>query len=253
MSRADAWIMDPFGAQLGRWGGPPSGGVAPQWYDPIVAVLTDGGATGYLWVKDLGITTAVGQPVSDWEDVTGAVAWSQPGASSLRPILQASGLVYDGIDDRLNAAGFDSALAGSTWTMAVGMVAQVSGSTVYWAITDNTTTNLYNPVTSTQRLSVIATTADNLFLSTTPAPPQSVWYTRNGTSYTRRLGATEASATSALSPAGLSVLTLGARRSPSAGVFLNGTIAWVAVTTRALNTTERANINSILAAQGYPT
>ena len=104
MTRADAWPLDPFGARLGRWGGAPSGSAAPAWWQPILDILTSGGATGYLWLQDEGIATPVGQGVAEWLDVTGAAVWEQPGASSLRPILQAGGLVFDGIDDRLNDA-----------------------------------------------------------------------------------------------------------------------------------------------------
>ena len=252
MSRADAWIMDPFGAQLGRWGGAPSGGVAPQWYDPIVAILTDGGATGYLWVKDLGIATAIGQPVSDWEDVTGAAIWEQPGVSSLRPILQAGGLVFDGIDDRLNAgAGLAALFTGSTWTMAVGWSAITAGvSRVYWGITDGSTSNLINPVTSTNRLGFVP--AASLFASTAPSAASAAWYTRNGVNYTRRLNTLESTDTTAVYPVGLNNLTLGARRSPSASIFFQGTISWVILTSRALNTTERADISTLLSSNGYP-
>lgn len=253
MSRADAWIMDPFGAQLGRWGGAPSGGVAPQWYDPIVETLTSGGATGYLWLRETGIATAVGQHVQDWEDVTGAVAWSQPGVSSLRPILQAGGLVFDGIDDRMNAAGFDSVLTGSTWTMAVGVTAAVlSNSTLFWSITDNTLSNYIQVATNRRQLVFVP--AASLFSLNSVTAPVSVWFSRSGANYVRRVAAVEESASSATAyPSELNTLTLGARRSPSVAAPMNGTVAWVAVTTRALNTAERASINTLLAANGYPT
>ena len=255
MTRADAWLLDPFGASLGRWGGAPSGSApAPAWWQPIVDILTSGGATGYLWIKDEGIATPVGQGVAEWLDVTGAAEWEQPGASSLRPILQAGGLVFDGIDDRMgDGSSLVTLLTGSAWSVGCGYAAITPGTTVWWAATDGTTTNLYNPTTSNSRLSVFGGGgSDALFGVNVPAAPGSVWYGRNGTGWSRRLSGTETTAISARAPAGLNNLTLGARRSPSAGVFLTGTVAWFTITNRVLNSTERDAIATLLAANGYP-
>lgn len=231
-----------------------SGSAAPAWYQPILDILTSGGATGYLWLKDEGIATPVGDPVAEWRDVTGAVSWEQPGASSLCPLLDDDGLFYDGIDDRHNAsAGLVGIFAGSTWTIAVGVVDMVAGATrVYWGVTDGSTANLLNLITSTSRLSVIQGVSANIFTSSAPASTTSMWVTRDGSDYTRRLAGVENGGNTALYPIGLTLLTLGARRSPAASIFFQGKIAWVALSGRALNTTERADIATLLTTNGYP-
>lgn len=245
-----------LGPPIFKIGGPRAGSVPPepptQWYDPIVAILTSGGATGYLWLHETGIAGAVGQPVAAWTDTSGAAIWEQPGVSSLRPILQASGLVFDGIDDRMNgAAGMASILAGSAWSMALGWSALSVGATrIFWSITDNATTARINPLTNTARLSFVPSAS--IFTISAPATSSSLWYTRNGTAYARRLAGMDETTTSGASPVGLNTLTLGARRTPGAGIFLPAIVAWVALTTRTLSSADMLAIEDILTANGYP-
>lgn len=231
--------------------GRPGGGVATNWYDPIVAILTSGGATGYLWLHETGIASAVGQPVAAWADTSGAVAWEQPGVSSLRPIRASGGLILDGIDDRMNGtAGMAAILAGTGWSMALGWTALSGASRIFWAITDNSTTARINPLTDTARLAFVPSAS--IFTISAPATSSSLWYTRNGTAYARRLAGMDETTTSWASPVGLNTLTLGARRTPGAGVFLPAIVAWVALTTRTLSSADMLAIEDILTANGYP-
>lgn len=227
----------------------------PMWYDPIVATLTAGGAQGHLWLHDHGVSVAVGAPVAYWLSTDGEASWEQPGASSLCPLLQADGLAFDGIDDRqLAGASTDTLLAGSTWTFALGAPSAVaSASRAYWATTDGSTSNRYNAVTNNDLGASAAGSGVSLFGAATASPPMGVWFSRSGATYVRRLGAVYSVGSWPSSPTGLQLLTLGARRAPSAGVFYSGKISWVLLTTRALNTTEMGDIASILAANGYPT
>lgn len=252
MTRSDAWIMDPFGGALGRWGGAASGGTPAAWYAPIVAILTSGGATGYLWLHEVGIPNAVGQPVEAWEDTTGALAWVQAGASSLRPLRAATEITFDGIDDRMNGeAGISSVLSGATWTMAAGARTNTaSGTRFYWTITDGSVSNIMG-LTAVHRLSFVP--AATLFASATSAGPLSVWVTRAGDDFTRRLSAVESLGTNATYPVTLNLPTLGARRTTSTGLFFQGSLAWVALTTRTLSSADMLAIETILAANGYPT
>lgn len=227
------------------------GGPSSQWYDPIVAILTSGGATGYLWLHETGIADAVGQPVVAWADTSGAASWEQPGVSSLRPIRQPNGLVFDGIDDRMNGtAGMAAILAGTGWSMALGWTGLSGASRIFWSITDNSTTARINPLTDTARLSFVPSAS--IFTITAPATSSSLWYTRNGTAYARRLAGVDESVISLASPVGLNTITLGARRTPSAGIFLPATVAWVALTTRAVSSSDMLAIETLLATNGYP-
>lgn len=223
------------------------------WYAPIVVTLTAGGATGYLWIKDVGISTAIGQPVAMWGDVTGTVAWEQPGASSLCPILQANGLAYDGIDDRhLASSSFDTILAGSSWAFGLGIAAFGGSSTsrVFWATTDGTVNNRYNAVQNGQ-LGAQGGSSASLFTATAAPSGSALWYGRGGTNYTRRLGGTDVSGVWIGAPTNLALLTLGARRMPTAAVFFLGTISWAAVTNRTLSADDLDSISTTLSANGY--
>lgn len=226
---------------------------APEWWQPIVNTLNASGGTGYLWLHGEGIETAVGDPVAEWHDVTDAVEWVQPGASSIRPTRGAAAISFDGIDDRLNdGSSLVSLLTGSTWSVGCGYTSITPATSVWWAATDGSTTNLYNPTTSNARLSVFGGGgSDNLFGVNTPTAPGSVWYARDGSNWARRLSGTETTAINSRTPSGLNSLTLGARRSPSAGVFLTGAVSWFALTNRSLTSTERADIATLLAANGY--
>ena len=117
MTRADAWLLDPFGASLGRWGGAPSGAAVPAWWEPIADLVGDGFITVYT--EGVDTSGAGGAQVNSWADVRGGVVWAQTGAGSTRPTLDGDGLVLDGIDDRLEADEYASILDGA-YTLLVG-------------------------------------------------------------------------------------------------------------------------------------
>ena len=116
MTRADAWLLDPFGARLGRWGGAPSGSAAPAWWQPIADLVGD----GFITVYTEGVETAdPGAQVVSWDDVRGGVVWAQTGAGSTRPALAANGIVLDGIDDRLEADEY-APICDGAYTLIIG-------------------------------------------------------------------------------------------------------------------------------------
>ena len=117
MTRADAWLLDPFGASLGRWGGASSGAAAPAWWQPIADLVGAGFITVYT--EGVAASGAGGAQVDSWADVRGGVVWAQTGAGSTRPTLEANGIVLDGIDDRLEADEFAS-IFDSAYTLLVG-------------------------------------------------------------------------------------------------------------------------------------
>lgn len=114
----DAWLLDPFGAGLGRWGGTASSSAppAPAWWQPIADLVGD----GFITVYTEGVETAEpGAQVTSWADVRGGVVWAQAGAGSTRPALEEDGIELDGIDDRLEADEYASILDGA-YTLLVG-------------------------------------------------------------------------------------------------------------------------------------
>lgn len=115
MTRADAWLVDPFGGALGRWGGSASGGAPAPWYAPITDLI----GAGFFVEHATGIPDAVGQPVSAWADVRGTPVYTQPGVTSLRPLRNAGNVEFDGIDDRLLADALAPLLEGAH-TLVVG-------------------------------------------------------------------------------------------------------------------------------------
>lgn len=117
MTRPDAWLTDPFGAGLGRWGGAPSGSApAPAWYQPIVDLVGD----GFVCVYTEGVeTTDPGAQVTAWNDVRGTPVWSSYGATSTRPTLGGGGILADGIDDKFEANNFAPLLDGA-YTLLMG-------------------------------------------------------------------------------------------------------------------------------------
>ena len=222
------------------------------WYAPIVAILTSGGATGYLWLHEVGIASAVGQPVQTWEDTSGAALWEQPGVSSLRPLRGATEIVFDGIDDRLNGGAPAAAILSSvTWSVGAGARVNLpSGTRFYWSITDASVNNIAG-LTAVHRLAFVPSAT--IFASASEVGPLSVWTTRAADTFHRRLSTVESAAANAAYPVSLNTSTLGARRTTSAGLFFQGSLAWFAMTTRTLSSADMLAIETILAANGYPT
>lgn len=239
--------------------GRPGGGAAPvpNWYDPIVAILNSGGATGYLWIHETGISEAVGQPVSSWEDTSGAAVWEQPGASSLRPIRAADGLTFDGIDDRLNGPAEVTgwiAQASGPYTMGVGVVTTLSNATsVYWGATNGGTGSIVNYTTQ----NVLGRAGGSTLFSTavTDTGPLSSWVavaSGAANQAKRRVSAAETLGTYGAQTAGIINSTLGARRTTSASLFMNGRLAWAIARNAALSSADMLAIEDILVANGYP-
>lgn len=255
MARADAWLVDPFGAALGRWGGSASGS-APAWWDPIVAILTSGGATGYLWLHEVGIPTSVGQPVEAWEDVTGTVTLDQPGASSLRPILQADSLAFDGIDDRLLGPAEVAALTATPsgpWTIgAGGPTITISATRVLWCAGSPSTASV---VELNARMSLVRGGGTTIFSVLDPPSPFSAWISISGGGTgeaLRRVSGVEATATYGTQAAGIDRFTVGAERLTTTRNFFAGSMSWFIATNRGLSSVDMAVIEAILTANGYP-
>lgn len=255
--RADAWLLDPLGGTLGRWGGAPGGSTppAPPWYQPILDVLTAAGG-GYLWLHGFGVDEPLEQPVAEWLDVTGAVAWDQMGASSLRPTRKADGLLFDGVDDRLNGSADVTgwlARASGPYTMGVGSVTNLSNATsVFWAATSGSTASIVN--LNTQQVLGRAG-GSTLFSAVTDTGPLSTWITvaGGGANLTkRRLSAVEVLGSYGTQLAGIVNSTLGARRTTSPSLFLSGRVAWVIACPVALSSADMLAIENTLAANGYP-
>lgn len=257
MTRADAWLLDPFGAGLGRWGGAPSEGTpTPPWYQPILDTLAAAGG-GYLWLHGFGIDEPLEQPVAEWLDVTGAVAWDQMGASSLRPTRKSDGLLFDGVDDRLNGSADVTgwlARASGPYTMGIGSVTNLSNATtVFWAATSGSTASIVN--LNTQQVLGRAG-GSTLFSAVTDTGPLSTWITVAGGGANlakRRLSAVEVLGSYGTQLAGIVNSTLGARRTTSPSLFLSGRLAWVVASPVALSSAGMLAIETTLAANGYPT
>ena len=255
MTRADAWLLDPFGAGLGRWGGAPSSGAPAAWWQPILDILDTAGG-GYLWLHEVGIDTAVEQPVALWEDVTGAQAFVQPGVSSIRPTRKAGALRFDGIDDRMNEdTELASWLARSAgpWTVGVGspQVTPLSSDVWWGAALTGAGSNLLQLSSNNQFGRVggpaILTGAD-------PRPgPVSAWVAVGGGDALRRVSATETAAAYGTQLTGINTFTLGGMRSGSPRNILLGDISWVIVSPAALSSANMLAIETVLAANGYPT
>ena len=254
MSRLDKWLLDPF---AGRWSGASGGAPPALWYQSILDTLAAAGG-GYLWLHEVGIDTAVEQPVASWEDVTAAIAWEQAGASSLRPLRKSDGLLFDGIDDRLNGpADVTTWLArvSGPYTVGVGAVTATSNATsVYWAATSGSTASIVNLTTQ----SVLSRAGGSTLFSgaVVDTGPLSSWVTIAGSGSNlgkRRVSTAETLGTYGTQLAGIVNSTLGARRTTSASLFLNGKIAWAIVCPVALSSTDMLAIETTLAANGYPT
>ena len=254
MSRLDKWLLDPFG---GRWSG--AGGAAPPapWYQSILDTLAAAGG-GNLWLHEVGIDTAVEQPVATWDDVTGTIAWEQAGASSLRPLRKTDGLLFDGIDDRLNAPADVTtwlARASGPYTVGIGTVTALSNATtVYWAATSGSTASIVNLTTQ----NVLGRTGGSTLFSTAVVDtgPVSSWVAIAGSGSNlakRRISTAETLGSYGTQAAGIVNSTLGARRTTSASLFLNGKIAWAIVCPVALSSDDMLAIETTLAANGYPT
>lgn len=259
MSRSDAWLVKPFGGELGPWGGSPGGSTppAPPWYQPILDVLTAAGG-GYLWLHGFGIDEPLEQPVAEWLDVTGAVAWDQMGASSLRPTRKADGLLFDGVDDRLNGSADVTgwlARASGPYTMGVGSVTNLSNATtVFWAATSGSTTSIVNLNTQ----NVLGRAGGSTLFSTpvVDTGPLSSWVTVAGSGANlskRRVSTAETLGAYGTQLAGIVNSTLGARRTTSPSLFLSGRLAWVVASPFALSSADMLAIETTLAANGYPT
>jgi hypothetical protein len=230
---------------------------APAWYQPILDILDTAGG-GYLWLHEVGVDAAVEEPVALWEDVTGVRAFAQPGVTSIRPTRKSDGVLFDGIDDRMNE---DAELptwiarASGPWTVGVGSTIVTANSTTnWWASTNNNTTSIVQYFAN-NRLgraggATIFTTAVN------DTGPLSTWIAIAGAGAgqsLRRVSAAETTDTYGTQAAGILNFTLGARRTTIPGTFLSGRIAWVIVSPAALSSANMLAIENILAINGYPT
>lgn len=238
--------------EIGRAGAGAPPPPAPEWWEEATAILTPLG--GYLWVYSEGIAETVEQPVSSWLDVTGALAWDQSGASSLRPLLKADGILFDGVDDRLNGSATVAGwLARGTgpYTMGVGSLTNLSNTTsVFWAATSGSTSSIVN--LNTQNVLGRAG-GSTLFSAVTDTGPLSTWITVAGSGANqtkRRVSTTETLGSYGTQLAGIVNATLGARRTTSPSLFLSGRIQWVIAAPVALSSADMLALETILSAQG---
>lgn len=224
---------------------------------PVLLILAAAGG-GHLWVHTEGISVANEQPVVAWFDVRGVRQWEQPGASSLRPTRKAGGLLFDGIDDRLNGdATITSWLSPSSgpYTMGLGVVTALSNATtVYWSATSGSTSSIVNLNTQ----NVLGRAGGSTLFSTAivDTGPLSTWITVAGAGSNlakRRVSTSEALGSYGTQLAGIINSTLGARRTASPSLFLNGTVAWVVSGPAALSSVDMAAIEAVMTAQGMPT
>lgn len=236
-----------FGISLYGGGGP-----EPAWWQPIADALNSSGNTGFLWLYDEGTGATTGQPVASWMDVTGTIAWAQAGASSIRPQLDVNGLVWDGIDDRMNGPSEVSViLSNLTWSVGIGVQSNLpSGTRFYWSITDNSVSNIAG-LTTLHRMAFAPSAT--IFTSASESGPLSIWTVRDDLGFDRRLSTAESTRAIAAYPVSLNTPTLGARRSPTSGLFFQGSISWVMMTTRKLTSSDMLAIETILNSNGYPT
>ena len=273
MTRADAWLLDPFSAGLGRWGGAPSSGVAPAWWQPIADLV----GAGFITVYTEGVETAdPGAQVTAWDDVRGTPVWSPTGAISTRPALAANGVVLDGIDDRLEADEF-APITDGAYTLILGF--DDPNNTVAaprtLACTSTATTasgglgldhvnysNPASPAATRQRyyLSDNATTATAglTALSVIGAGPYDLAFRTaapGGGSEAVRLLSTPTSVATATRPAGVlahTLLTLGARRygaSPTLGQYWQGRVRYAILADSLLDNTALSAIRTALLTQ----
>lgn len=227
------------------------------WYQPILDTLEAAGG-GYLWIHAEGIGEVAEQPVSSWLDVTGTLAWDQAGASSLRPLRKSDGLLFDGVDDRLNGPADVTtwlARASGPYTVGVGAVTAASNATsVYWAATSGSTTSIVNLNTQ----NVLGRVGGSTLFSTAVVDtgPVSSWITVAGSGSNlskRRVSTAETLGAYGTQTAGIVNSTLGARRTTSASLFLSGRVAWVIAAPVALSSAQMLEIETVLSANGYPT
>ena len=278
MTRADAWLLDPFGASLGRWGGAPSGAAVPAWWQPIVDLV----GAGFVTVYTEGVETsgAGGAQVDSWADVRGGVVWAQSGAGSTRPTLEGDGIVLDGIDDRLEADEF-APIFNSAHTLLVGFDdpndTVTATRTLGGAATATTTSgvlgqeyvnysNPASPSASRQRYflsdSATAVAASLAGLSTLGAGPYDLAFRTaapGGGAEVVRLLATPTSVSTATRPAGVlshALLTLGARRygaTPLLGQYWQGRVRYAILADSLLSDEDLTTIRTALVAQGLIT
>lgn len=252
---------------------PPVAGGAP-WYTPITDEL---GVNGRLCVYNEQVTTATLSQVTAWADVRGIPVWTQPGASSLRPLLVADALLFDGVDDRLLADSHASLLAGAH-TILIG-----------WSDVDNASTSVRSLLCAANTLSTgtFRQVTINYSFPATPNATRQRYYladSAGGTSVSLmdvsglgvgkinmalRSAAPGGSAradqlTSPLTPSGLVItrpsgvetytwLTLGARRvgaTPSLAQFFTGKIRYIAIADSYLSDVQLGTIYATLFARG---
>lgn len=275
MTRADAWLLDPFGATLGRWGGAPSSG--PAWYQPIADLV----GTGFVTVYTSGVETAdPGAQVVSWDDVRGGVVWAQTGAGSTRPALAANGIVLDGIDDRLEADEFAAIFNGAhTWIIgfddtndtvaATRTLGGAATSTTISSVLGQEYINYSNPSlpsASRQRYflsdNATAVASSLVGLSAVGAGPYDLAFRTaapGGGAEVMRMLATPTSVSTATRPAGTlshALLTLGARRyggGPILGQYWQGRVRYAILADSLLNDAALITIRNTLFTQGLIT
>lgn len=276
--RGDAWLLDPFGAGLGRWGGAPSGGApAPAWWQPIADLV----GAGFVTVYTEGVETsgAGGAQVDSWADVRGGVVWAQTGAGSTRPELAANGLILDGIDDRLEAddyapifdgaytllVGFNDPDDATTTTRCLISTSQPAGSSTarqtvfpYSRPGDPLTTRQQYRIVDTAGVAVSLTSLSALavgpydLVARVGAPGASF-----GVAQTATPGISIGSATRPNNEASAyTLLTLGARRTgatPTLAQYWQGRVRYVILADSLLSNGELTTIRTALVAQGLVT
>lgn len=277
--RADAWLTDPFGAGLGRWGGAPSGGApAPAWWQPIADLV----GAGFITVYTEGVETsgAGSAQVDSWADVRGGVVWAQSGAGSTRPALAANGITLDGIDDRLEADEYAALFNGAhTWIVgfndpndtvaATRTLGGAATATTASGVLGQEYVNYSNPAspsTTRQRYFLADTAtavAPNLTgLSPLGAGPYDLAFRTaapGGGAEVMRLLASPTSIATATRPAGVlshALLTLGARRygaSPTIGQYWQGRVRYAILADTLLDNAALATIRTALLTQGLIT
>lgn len=104
----------PFRRMGSRWNS--SGG--GNWYDNISSII---GPNSLFCVYNEQVSAASMSQVDSWGDVRGTAVWTQTGAASLKPIVSASGISFDGIDDRLNSTSLLASIFDNEYTVLVGL------------------------------------------------------------------------------------------------------------------------------------
>jgi hypothetical protein len=277
MTRADAWLLDPFGASLGRWGGAPSGAAVPAWYQPIADLVGDGFITVYT--EGVDTSGAGGAQVNSWADVRGGVVWAQTGAGSTRPTLEGDGIVLDGIDDRLEAdeyasildnaytllVGFDDPDDVTTTTRCLISTSQPDGSSTarqtvfpYSRPGDPLTTRQQYRIVDTAGVAVSLTSLSALaagpydLVARVGAPGASFGVAQIASPGTSIGSATRPSAEASA----YTLLTLGSRRTgatPTLAQYWEGRVRYVILADSILSDAEIATIRTALVAQGLVT